>query len=431
MESIIRDYLMDYFLKNKFINMGQYGFIKGRSTAIQLLKIMDDWTECIDNGLQVDIIYTDFEKAFDKVPHIRLINRLKAYGVLDAVIRWVEAFLTGRTQKIAINGTMSSTHPVLSGIPQGSVLGPLLFIIFINDLPDMCNQLSSMYLFADDAKMYKIIHSDSDSMLLNESYLNMIKWCDTWCMKLNLDKCKVLSITKNMNAIKKYQYGNSNIGILDHIDVIKDLGVNIDTTIGFKTQIYEKINKAYQMLGIINRNFYELDTKSFLMIYKSMVRSHLEYAAQVWCPFKQGLIEDMEKVQKRATKMIKGLSKMSYRERLMHINLPTLRYRRLRGDMIEVFKILNGFYDENIAPKLIRNLDGRTRGNSEKLIHRQSNTDIRKFSFCVRVVGAWNSLPNSVIQSTSINNFKNNLDNHWKNEEIYYNWEVNLSALNS
>ena len=193
------------------------------------------------------------------------------------MVRWIEAFLTNRTQKVKINGVHSNIKPVLSGIPQGSVLGPILFAIFINDLPEVTNNLSNMYLFADDAKMYKTIKSDVDAKILNDCYQNMMSWSDKWCMKLNIDKCKVLSLAKHSNTIKKYDYNGVLQGDvvckLEHVSVIKDLGVNVDEVLNFKEHINEKINKAYQMLGIINRNFSDLDSKSFVLIYKAMVRS--------------------------------------------------------------------------------------------------------------------------------------------------------------
>ena len=188
--------MMDYFISNKFFNNYQYGFIKGRSVVLQLLKIIDDWLLNLENGNQIDIIYTDFEKAFDKVPHKRLLNKLMSYNVDLKLIAWIEAFLCHRTQQVRVNGVLSKSQSVLSGIPQGTVLGPLLFIIFINDLPEVCTNLSKIFLFADGAKLYKSISDMSDCQKLNDSGQQLFDWTEKWCMKLNVDKCKVLSVRR-------------------------------------------------------------------------------------------------------------------------------------------------------------------------------------------------------------------------------------------
>ena len=177
------------------------------------------------------------------------------------------------------------------------------------------------------------------------------------------------------------------------------------------------------MLGIINRNFLDIDKSSFILLYKSLVRSHLEYAFAVWTPYKISLINEIESVQKRATKMVKECKKLCYRDRL---KLPTLKYRRLRGDMIEVYKILNNYYDAKVLPPLIRNYDTRTRGNSLKLAHIRCNLDIKKYSFSVSVVANWNSLPDTVILSSSLNAFKNSLDRHWSQQDILYDYKSDI-----
>ena len=341
--------------------------------------------------------------------------------------------MLSRSQHVKINGAVSGYKPVLSGIPQGSVLGPLLFVIFINDLSSVCEDLSEMFLFADDAKLYKCIKNDNDFTCLNKVCKEVFHWSESWLMKLNISKCKVLSLCRNSSNIVKYNYGfdvpDQGFVSLEHECLVKDLGVWMDSDLSFEDHIYDKINVANKMLGILRRNFIDLDKNCFLLLYKGMVRSHLEYAGSVWNPYKKGLIRDLEAVQKRATKLIRPCKALSYKDRLLFLQLPTLKYRRFRGDMIEVYKIVNGLYDAKVVPPLERNLDSRTRGNSFKLKVERCKYDVRKFSFCNRVVNVWNSLPIYVVTSGSLNIFKNNLDKHWKCELFYYDFEASPTGF--
>jgi hypothetical protein len=432
LESIIKDNIVYYFKSNNLFSKFQYGFINGRSVLIQLLKVLDDWTSSIDDGNQVDVVYTDFEKAFDRISHKHLISKLLSYGINDKLVTWISSFLFNRTQCVKINGVYSSKSIVTSGVPQGSVLGPLLFVIYINDLPDVCRAFSSLFLFADDAKMYRTLQCDTDYLLLQDCCNLVSNWSRQWCMNLNVDKCKVLSITaKKCNKnINNYFIDSKGVPcMLENVESMNDLGVTIDHTLDFSVHIQDKINKAYQMLGIINRNFKDLGKISFLLLYKCLVRSHLEYASSVWNPYKISLISDLEKVQKRATKMVSDCRHLSYKNRLIHLNLPTLKFRRARGDMIEVYKILQGLYDSDIVPLLLRNTYSATRGNKFKLAHVRSHYDLRKYSFCSRVVGLWNTLPDYIVSSLTLNAFKNSLDKFWSKEEMFYDWEASLTGM--
>ena len=189
----------------------------------------------------------------------------------------------------------------------------------------------------------------------------------------------------NKSCLITADYGvvsnNFVISILERDSVTKDLGIHIDDCLLFKDHIYEKINTARKMLGIVKRSFRDLDKKCFLLIYKSMIRSHLEYGSCIWNPYKIGLIDDLEKVQKQATKLVNACENLDYSERLTFFRLPTLIYRRFRGDMIEVYKILN-VYDCNIVPNLSRNINPITRGHLFRLQVNFSKLDVRKYLFC-------------------------------------------------
>ena len=426
METLVRDIVLNHFVSNNLFSDKQYGFIKGRSTVLQLLKLTDEWTSSLDDNAQIDVIYTDFEKAFDKVSHRRLLSKLSSYGLNANIIDWIRSFLSFRYQRVKVNGVLSNYKQVLSVIPQGSVLSPLLFVIYINDLPTVCN-FNDLYMFADDAKMYKSIKDNSDYITLKRICQDLFDWSEQWLMKLNVSKCKVLSLCRNSGRITQNDYGFDIPGqgyvSIEYETTLKDLGVIVDSDLSFDEHVHDKISVANRMLGIIRRNFADLDKFSLVLLYKSLVRSHLEYAGPVWNPHRKGLIKDIESIQKRATKLIRVCKNMSYKERLMFLCLPTLRYRRFRGDMLEVFKILNNFYDSNTVPILSLHHDVRTRGNALKLKISRCNYDVRKFSFCNRVVKVWNSLPDIVVLSCSINNFKHNLDKHFSKESYFYDYE--------
>ena len=433
MESIIRDYIMDYFLDHRFFSDKQFGFIKGRSTVIQLLTILDDWTQQLDLGNQVDVIYTDFEKAFDKVPHQALIWKLRTYGINEQLINWIKDFLCHRTQRVTINGSFSDWFRVLSGIPQGSILGPLLFIIFINDLPKFCNtdeDLGTIYLYADDAKIYNVIKSTEDQQRLQHVINKLKEWCDIWLLKLNVSKCNSVSYyVKDHMHTDYYIYDGLLHQNIEKVNSIKDLGIVFDSKLTFCDHIHEKINKAYSILGIIKRNFIYMDKKTFIMLYKSLVRPHIEYGNSVWHPYKRMDIDEIEKVQKRATKLVISLKKLSYHDRLVQLDLPTAAYRRLRGDMIEVYKILTNKYSTDALPDLRLHAGSVTRGNSYKLLNQRFHYDIRKYSFAPRVVNVWNSLPDAVVNADSLAVFKSTLDKHWYNQAIKYDYRAALTGI--
>ena len=196
METLIRDSLMDYLKRNNILSRLQFGFVSGRSTVLQLLKVMDHWTETLDKGGNVDVVYCDFLKAFDKVPHKRLIQKLKFYGVQNPVLGWIRASLSERKQRVMVNGSLSDWKEVLSGILQGSVLGPCLFVAFINSLPDSVIG-SDVFLFADDTKVFKSIFTESDCDVLQDDINNMVNWTEESLLKFHPDKCVTMRVGKS------------------------------------------------------------------------------------------------------------------------------------------------------------------------------------------------------------------------------------------
>ena len=209
----------------------------------------------------------------------------------------------------------------------------------------------------------------------------------------------------------------------------KDLGVVIDSQLTFSKHISLKVNKANSIMGLIRRTFRHLDEQTFRGLFKALVRPHLEYAGTVWNPATKKDITALENVQRRATKLMPSLKQLSYEERLRRIDLPTLRYRRLRGDMIETYKMLTGLYDPDTQPLLELDNNQRTRGHPYKLLKPRCRTSHRLNTFTHRIVNPWNSLPDSVVDATSIAAFERRLDKHWANLDMKYVYDSNSPVV--
>lgn len=424
LEFFIKESLLSHFVENKLFNSFQYGFVKGRSTTLQLLKILDDWTDAVDNGLEINVVYTDFEKAFDRISHKKLINKLKFYKVNKQLIIWISNYLSNRSFSVSVNGEQSEWFKASSGVPQGSVLGPILFIIYVNDLFDVCKNYNDvkLFLFADDAKIYKRIQSANDRNILQTVLNSMVEWCVNSDVILNVSKCVWMNVGKKDGRDCRYSINGVD---LECVENIKDLGVIVNRSLKFDEHIYDIVSKAYNNLRLIHRHFQFLNKFSFITIYKTMIRSILEYAGSVWSPWKIELIEHIEKVQKRATKMVNECRGLNYKERLIYLDLPTLKYRRIRGDLILLYKgFINGEMNE-CYPDIILHSSDRTRGHDKKLKYMKFNTNLRKYFYTYRIISIWNGLPDNIVNEVTMNGFERGLDEFWNKAEFKFDWRMN------
>ena len=256
---------------------------------------------------------------------------------------------------------------MLSGIPQGSVLGPLLFVLCINDLPENIN--SETFLYADDTKIFREITSREDSIALQRDIDSLELWTKKWLLAFNIDKCHVLTLGKFENIQHTHRYTICH-NELEHVFVENDLGVTFDSDLKFEDHISAKVNKANAIAGLIRRSFSFLEiivNRLFKTLYTTFVRPHLEYAQTVWAPHLKKHIDKLERVQIRATKLVEGLGSMDYTERLNKLDLPTIVYRRARGDMIEVYKHLH-IHDQDTLPQNFRLHNRGSRRHDHQLV---------------------------------------------------------------
>ena len=415
-EGFIRDKLFEHLTVNGLLSEEQYGFCGGRSCTTQLLNTLNDWLYYLDNHIPVDAVYLDFRKAFDTVPHERLLKKLYGYGIRGHILQWIRDFLTNRYQYVSINDNNSCLSEVSSGVPQGSVLGPTLFIYFINDLPDVVSTF--LKIFADDTKAYQPINSITDKNKLQDTINKLYEWSEKWLLKFNGSKCKVLHLGKNNPQYEYTIQDGDTIKTLEVTNSEKDLGVYMDPLLNFDIHIANVIKKARRLTGLIVRSITYKSKEIMVPLFKTLVRPHLEYAQAVWSPYKRKYINQIESVQRHFTKYIIGMYDLSYEDRMKSLQLPSLEFRRLRGDLIETYKICHNLYDPITTNTLLKFNVSNTRSHNFKLLKpRVNSTQFLKF-YTNRVINVWNNLPQATVNAESVNVFKNCVDKYFK--ELMY-----------
>ena len=415
LESLIHDNIITHLTNQQLIRLSQHGFMQHRSCLTNLLQYLETLTSLLDEGHNVDVFYLDLSKAFDRVPHERLLLKLSSHGVTGDIFNWVKSWLSNRKQRVVLNGSCSKWTDVTSGVPQGSVLGPLLFIIFINDIDAAIDTVNCALLkFADDTKGVRAVNSEADAMKLQADLDNIFCWSTDWQMLFNLEKCHILHLGNN-NPNHEY---NINGYKLPSVDEEKDLGVLITNSCTPSRQVSAAALKANQVLGQLLRSFTYRDRNTFIRLYKQYVRPHLEYCVQAWSPWQQQDITILENVQRRAVNAVSGLSG-TYEEKLSSLNLPSLQQRRLRGDMLTTFKMVKSIDNLNpadfftfsanrhqYATRLASSINESIVEPSYGLAQGPCKLELRRHFFTQRVVAPWNALPPTVKAATSVDVFK-------------------------
>lgn len=353
-ESLITDCL--YLKFASVIIPQQHGFIKNRSSASNLTTFSEFLHNNLDMKRQIDVIYTDISKAFDQVDHSTLIRKLRNSGIHGNLLGWISSYLDGRIQRIVIDGCVSDPINVTSGVPQGSHLGPLLFILYINDIGNTI-QYTNFLLYADDLKIYSTISTLQDQLRL-QSDLNSIS--EYFCrnrLKLNISKCCLVRFTRNtVNVIEGTYTINGNP--LSIATEISDLGVTFDSSLSFSSHINNIVNRAYKMLGFVLRvckDFRHIST--YVLLYKSLVRCHVEYCVPVWNPHYVTLVNNLERIQKKFVihlfykfRSIMPCEFYSYTMVRNFLGLELLSKRRRNIDLTFLFKIVRNIVN---APDLL------------------------------------------------------------------------------
>jgi exonuclease III len=377
------------------LGTSQHGFRKGRSTVTQMLEVYHNIGKVLDSSGHVDAIFLDLSKAFDTVSHEHLMAKLRNFGFGGNLLEWMRSYLTNRKQFSTICGENSELSDVLSGVPQGSILGPLLFIIFINDMPDVIDDHTSIALYADDAKVFREIKTYEDALKLQEQLDRIVHWSNQWLLKFNARKCKVISFTRKLTPIR-YHYNITGTP-LERVRELNDLGLQVQDNLLWDSHIRSIVSKANKYLYFIIRALgFHAPVKAKKTLYLSLVRSQIEYGTIIWSPFTKTNLELIERVQRKATRYICNYANLNYKERLTRCDLVPLSSRREILDVQFAHKGRSGVLGEDIRTLCTNRPHRRNvrldRGNSKIRAH-SFQTETFSHFYTNRLPSIWNGLP--------------------------------------
>ena len=410
LEHVVHTNIMAHLDKHKVLDDAQHGFRKLRSCVSQLIITINDFATCLQNHLQIDAILLDFSKAFDKVDHEILLAKLEHLGIRNSLLDWSRSFLIGRSQRVVVEGMESDPTRVRSGVPQGTVLGPLFFLIYINDISKGLSIGTTLKLFADDSLLYRIIRTPLDSQILQNDLNKLQLWSENNKMEFHPGKCQLLRIT---NKIKKINgpYQILNTPIME-VDSAKYLGVVIDKNLSWKPNHIATIKKCNSTLAFLKRNLSSSPKFVKDRCYTALVRPKLEYACAVWDPHHKDQIRDLEKVQKRGARFVTNNYVMetgNSQLNLDNLNWPKLQVRRLQNKLTLFQKArLNQVHIPTDHLNL-RQTRTRQGGTGQTYDRPFSNIDAHIYSFFPQATALWNSLPQELRSTKDLDTFSSGI----------------------
>jgi hypothetical protein len=401
MEKVINRSLLGYLQSNKLLHSAQHGFLPSRSCLTNLTLFLSDLTLAAETNTPTDCIFFDFSRAFDKLPHAILIRRWEDLGICGFLSRWLSAFILHRSSQVRVSGFLSSSFEVTSGVPQGSVLGPTLFLLFINSLCSLLPPDCKALLYADDLKIWS-----SNPCALQDAVSVCASWASTNVLPINSQKTVHMSFRNPSppSFILPTQAGLTPIPTVSHH---KDLGIWLTADLSPSMMVLHSSKKAIRMVNLFRRTFPNLDQRNFTLLYSGFIHPLIEYCSIAWLPWLKRDENLLENVQRKATKNVIQLRKLPYPERLNRLNLYPLKYRRLRGCLIFTFHLFHSKSHEHFFT-LSHNTN--LRGHSLKVYQHRYVTRPRRNFFSSVVIPTWNKLPEAVVSAPSVQVFKQQID---------------------
>lgn len=406
LEHILSSQITSFLESKNILGSFQHGFRKKLSTTTQIVSVIHDFANAINNRKQIDAIFFNLSKAFDRVPHSLLIRKMQRVGIAPRLVDWISAYLENRTQFVEINGCQSQNLDVLSGVPQGSVLGPLLFVIYVNDI---CNDLDAgvtVKMFADDCVIYTTVSSPLHQSLLNENLCKIADWCERRQMVINYSKTCALTITHKKTPLEyKYHVRDQ---CIEFVNNVKYLGLTINTKLSWDAHIDNVCAKAYKKLCFLRRKLGSCDWTVKLAAYRTLVRPVMEYASFVWDPYLKKDIDKVERIQRLRAQFIFSdfMHLSSVSEMLNKCGLEPLECRRRIARLIFLYKLYNNESGLNKELYILPPPQRSARLNHSKTVRPYApKNNTFKYSFFVRTVDDWNSLPSDCVHAPTSSSF--------------------------
>ena len=411
LEHVVYSNIMTHLENHSILDDAQHGFRKNRSCVSQLITTLNDFANSLKAQKQTDAILLDFSKAFDKVDHLGLLSKLENYGIRGPLLEWTSSFLIGRKQRVVVDGQASPDSNVLSGVPQGTVLGPLFFLVYINDISKGLSKGTSIRLFADDSLLYRTINSPKDCEILQRDLDRLQLWEKTWKMEFHPEKCNLLQITNKLKPFDHtYKIHNTP---LSKTDSAKYLGVVIDSKLTWKPHYNHLIKSCKSTLSFIKRNIPHKAPRFIKSkCYLTLVRPKAEYASPVWDPYQSIYKNNIEKIQKSAARYVTNNYTMESGNSLANLQTlgwKTLEERRIDNKLGLFKKGLLGKLDIPTDHLTVKTRQTRRGGGGPVYMREFSKIDAHRNSFYPSTTRLYNNLPLELRLCSDINEFARRL----------------------